>query len=138
MSKRTRPARRSSAGWAALMEAWKESGLSQTAFAEREGLNLGTFRWWAYRLGHGSRRAAAGEATKSSLAGKATFVPVHVRPSVDGRCATEAARPAALQSRSNGVEVVLTNGRRVFCDLAHVEDPRLAALLKLVEEVRSC
>lgn len=121
------------------MEAWKESDLSQTAFAEREGVNPGTFKWWAYRLGHGSRRVVERESAKASSADKTTFVAVRVRAPASSRGANESPRlTVAHQPLSSAVEVVLANGRRVRCDLAHVEDPRLVALLTLAEGVRAC
>ncbi len=121
------------------MDAWKESGLSQTAFAAREGVNLGTFKWWAHQLDRGNRRVVERESAEASSPNKATFVPVRVRASVDSRAAKESARgTVAPQPPSSSVEVVFANGRRVRCDLAHVEDPRLAALLTLAEGVPAC
>lgn len=120
------------------METWKESGLSQTAFAEREAVNLGTFKWWAYRLGHGSRGAAERESAKTIAEEAATFVPVRVRASARSLARKSARSPVASQSASSGIEIVLANGRRVRCDLAHAEDPRLAALLTLADAVRVC
>ena len=71
----------------------------------------------------------------------AKFVPVRVRASVSaGPGVTKvAARSPVTQARASaGVEVVLANGRRVRCDLAQVDDPRLAALLALAEGAREC
>jgi hypothetical protein len=36
--------------WAKRVEGWKSSGLSAMAFAEREGFNGYTLRWWALQL----------------------------------------------------------------------------------------
>ena len=36
--------------WAKRVEKWKRSGLSAMAFAEREGFNGYTLRWWACQL----------------------------------------------------------------------------------------
>ncbi len=36
--------------WAKRVEGWKRSGLSAMAFAEREGFNGYTLRWWALQL----------------------------------------------------------------------------------------
>ena len=33
------------------MQGWKRSGLTGMAFAEREGFNAHTLRWWSSRLG---------------------------------------------------------------------------------------
>ncbi len=36
--------------WARRVEGWKRSGLSADAFAEREGFNAFTLRWWSSQL----------------------------------------------------------------------------------------
>ena len=36
--------------WVRRIEGWKRSGLSAMAFAEREGFNGYTLRWWACQL----------------------------------------------------------------------------------------
>lgn len=36
--------------WAKRVEGWRRSGLSAMAFAEREGFNGYTLRWWACQL----------------------------------------------------------------------------------------
>jgi hypothetical protein len=68
-------------------------------------------------------------------------VPVRVRARISaGPPVTKvSARPPVTHApASAGVEVVLANGRRVRCDLAHAEDPRFAALLALAEGARAC
>jgi transposase-like protein len=139
MLKKTKAARRSSAEWAALIEACSRSGLSYAAFAEREGIHPGTFTWWASKLCAGGRRCSLER--EAPAANRATFVPVRVRSSAPtlARVASELARPSATRTAASGrVEVVLMNGRRVRCDLAQVDDPRLAALLKLAEGGSVC
>ena len=37
--------------WAVRVREWKRSGLTATAFAEREGVNAGTLTWWSSKLG---------------------------------------------------------------------------------------
>jgi transposase-like protein len=135
MSKKTKAPRRSSGEWAALIEACSRSGLSYAAFAQREGIHPGTFTWWASKLGAGGRRRSL-ERGATAAANTATFVPVRVRSSAPtrARVASELARPSArLTASSSTVEVVLGNGRRVCCDLEQVDDPRLAALLRIAE-----
>ena len=44
--------RRSEADGRALLAAFAESGLTQKAFCEREGVALSTFQYWKRRLGH--------------------------------------------------------------------------------------
>ena len=36
--------------WAKQVKAWRTSGLTAKAYAQREGLNAGTLRWWSSRL----------------------------------------------------------------------------------------
>jgi len=142
MSKKAKARRRSAAEWAALMEACTRSGLSRAAFAEREGIHPQTFTWWASRLSGGAKRPAPGPSrAPASAVVAAKFVPVRVRASVSaGPRVTKASarRPVRQAPASVGVEVVLVNGRRVRCDLAQVDDPRLAALLALAEGAREC
>jgi len=123
--------RRSAAEWSTLVEACERSGLSRREFAKREGLHRGTFSFWASRLA--PRQKAKPPAATGPTS---TFVPVRVR-----RAEERGIRGPVTGALSNGpasdkVEVVLTNGRRVRCELSQVEDPRLSALLALAEGVR--
>ena len=142
MSKRTRAVRRSRAEWAALLEACTQSGLSYSAFAEREGIHPKTLTGWASKLGAGVRRRSQKPVdASSSSVDTSRFVPVHVRSTgpTRARVASELARPSAARTAcSGGVEVVLANGRRVRCELEQVDDPRLAALLRLAEGSSPC
>jgi hypothetical protein len=128
--------------WASLIEECARSGLSRTAFAERAGIHPGTFTWWASRLGGGTKSPVLERnPSRGSAVDEAKFVPVRVRTSVSaGRSVAKASAPTSLtrSASSEGVEVVLSNGRRVRCDLAQVEDPRLAALFSLAEGVLVC
>jgi transposase len=38
------------ATWAERVREWRRSGLTASVFAEREGLNAGTLKWWNSRL----------------------------------------------------------------------------------------
>jgi hypothetical protein len=141
MSKRTKAARRSSAEWASLIEAYARSGLSRAAFAEREGIHPRTFTWWASRLGGGTKRPVPSPGLAEVAAVDARkFVPVRVRVSAAPSPAVAKAslRTTPEPRTPKGVEVVLANGRRVRCDLALVDDPRLAALFTLADGVRVC
>lgn len=142
MSKRTKAVRRSSAEWASLIEACARSGLSRAAFAEREGIHRRTFTWWASRLGGGTKRPEpAPKPASASAVDEPKFVPVRIRASVSaGRDALKGCAETSLtrSASSEGVEVVLSNGRRVRCDLSQVGDPRLAALFSVAEGVRVC
>ena len=39
------------AEWARLSRAWERSGQTQAEFCGSRGIELGTFRWWRWRLG---------------------------------------------------------------------------------------
>ena len=45
------------ARWAEVVHAWRRSGSTQVAFAEAQGLELGTLRAWCRRLGASPRGA---------------------------------------------------------------------------------
>lgn len=45
-------ARRSRAEWEDIVWKFERTGLSHDAFCEAEGLNVGTFRTWLYKLRH--------------------------------------------------------------------------------------
>ncbi len=142
MSKTTKAARRSSAEWLALVERCVQSGLSCSAFAEREGIHPRTFTWWASRLGAGGRRRSLEpKARTTSAASTTTFVPVRVRSSAPpparvaaGLVRTSDARPGDPA----GGEGERANGGRVRGDLEQVSEPRLAALLALAEGSGVC
>lgn len=49
-SKVSASSRRSASQWHAIVSAFNDSGLSQKAFCQREGLALSTFQYWKRRL----------------------------------------------------------------------------------------
>lgn len=140
MLKEAKRARRSSGEWASLIDAWRRSGLSQSVFSVREDISLGTFKWWVYRLDRANRLVAEHESVRASSVSGPTFVPVRVRGSANSHATNESAHSRVVREEpaSSSVEVVLANGRRVRCDLAHVSDRRLAELLKLAEGAVGC
>jgi hypothetical protein len=84
--------------WQGLIEQWRHSGLTQTAFCGENQLNDQTFSWWIRRL----QRLAAGlpDTPQRRRRAKPTFVPVHVQPD-----------PPAQQPSC--IEIVLAGGRRI-------------------------
>jgi hypothetical protein len=120
--------RRSAAEWAVLVEACERSGLSRRQFAEREGVHPGTFGFWASRLA--PRQSARRPATTAAAP---SFVPVRVRSAEERESGAHVAHAKSRATVSDKVEVVLSNGRRVRCQLSQVDDPRLSALLALAE-----
>jgi hypothetical protein len=121
--------RRGAAGWAALIDEWRDSGLSLPAFCERRGLNRGTMQGWVYKRGH---RLAVEQARREAHAGRApgeqtprtTFLPVRL------------AEPAPIEAAGPGVEVVLGLGRRIV--VAPGFDPETLRRVVAVLEGRPC
>lgn len=120
--------RRPAAEWVALIDQWRESGLSLPSFCERNGLNYGTMSGWVYKRNHqgalerARREAGAVEDTPPAAA----FVPVRVVE----------AEPGGEGSGRAGVEVVIGAGRRVVVDAGFDEETlrRVVAVL----EGRAC
>ena len=132
MSKSKSPARRSRAEWSKLVEECERSGLDRRAFADREGLHAGTFGWWASRL--------STKRTKARSASATDFVPVRIRVPEVARSVAKTA-PAVVSRETpvpSAVELVLTNGRRLRLDLGQTNDPRLVALIAIVESSARC
>ena len=95
--------------WAKRVEGWRRSGLSAMAFAEREGFNGYTLRWWACQL----RREPYTEELRPK------FVEVVV--------------PAApVLSESASIEVVVRDGVRVVVP-NNFDENTLRRLLRVVE-----
>lgn len=65
--------------WRRLIDRWKASGLSKTAFCQREGHSAAALHWWIGELDrrdHRPPRRSAGP--KSAPAARTSFVPVRV------------------------------------------------------------
>jgi hypothetical protein len=110
--------RRQAAEWAALIDQWRQSGLSLPAFCRLHGLSRGTMQNWVYKP---ALKRAVEEARRGARATPAdpgqedglfppeptpAFLPVHV---------TEVLSPFPPTHRT-GVEVVLGAGRRVVLE----------------------
>lgn len=117
--------RRSRQEWIKLVDACERSGLSRKAFAAREGLQERTFSWWASKLA---------PARASSVSAQSQFIAVRVRD----EAAAEVATRSMTSPKASTIEIVLANGRRVRCDLAQANDPRLASLVALAERGGQC
>ena len=98
--------RRQAAEWAALIDQWRQSGLSLPAFCQRHGLSRGSMQNWVYkpelkRAVEAARREAQGHVDEPPRsAAVPAFLPVRVVPA--------AVRGEALDR--SGVEVVLGPG----------------------------
>jgi hypothetical protein len=101
--------RRQAAEWAALIDQWRQSGLSLPAFCQRHGLSRGSMQNWVYkpelkRAVEAARREAQGHVDESPRsAAVPAFLPVRVVPAAVGDEALD----------RSGVEVVIGPGRRV-------------------------
>jgi hypothetical protein len=101
--------RRQAAEWAALIDQWRQSGLSLPAFCQRHGLSRGSMQNWVYkpelkRAVEAARREAQGPVDEPPApATVPAFLPVRV---------VQAAAVGEASDRS-GVEVVIGAGRRV-------------------------
>ncbi|MSP72759.1 MAG: hypothetical protein EXR76_11400 [Myxococcales bacterium] len=90
--------------WVATVRAWKHSGLTQRAFAEREGVALDGLRRWCVRLGEAprsSKRAAAGPRFVL-LRFPSGVGPEFVAALVASRAESLAARRHRLENRETG------------------------------------
>lgn len=92
------------ATWTERVREWKRSGLTASVFAEREGLNVGTLRWWSSRLARVSTTSAR---------------PPVVEVVIDARA-------------SSALEVVLASGARVAVP-AGFDEATLRRLLAVLE-----
>jgi hypothetical protein len=127
--------RRSAAERAALIDQWRDSGLSLPAFCSRRGLNAKTMSGWVYKA---AQRAAIDKARREvppavgarvhrdTSAPGAAFLPVRV---------ADAAARNRVSERS-GVVIVLGPGRRVV--IAPGFDPDTLRRVVAVLEGRPC
>ena len=104
--------RRQAAEWVALIDQWRQSGLSLPEFCQRHGLSRGTMQNWVYKPGlkravEEARRGIQGQVIDpghgegpSAPAPAPAFLPVRVS---EGRDASD----------GSGVEIVIGVGRRV-------------------------
>jgi hypothetical protein len=49
--------RRTRAQWSALVDELEASGQSRATFCRRRGIEVGTLKWWMWKLGRGGRGA---------------------------------------------------------------------------------
>jgi hypothetical protein len=103
------------ADWAALIDQWRQSGLSLRAFCQQHGLSRGTMQNWIYKptfkqaVEEARRQALAPAADPSDADGhprsapSPTFLPVRVAE----------INTSHQSSDHTGVEIVLGEGRRV-------------------------
>ena len=90
--------RQSRTWWGRTVARFERSGLGAAAFAEAEGVNAGTLRWWAWRL---RREGGSGAVEKGS---KKASRPVRSEAVVPLRVEVASGQPAW---RAGRVEVVV-------------------------------
>jgi hypothetical protein len=101
--------RRQAAEWAALIDQWRQSGLSLPAFCQRHGLSRGSMQNWVYKpelkraVDDARREAQRHLDVRPASAAEPAFLPVRVVQAVAG---------SEVSDRS-GVEVVIGPTRRV-------------------------
>src|SRR3954463_2906318 len=101
--------RRQAAEWAALIDLWRQSGLSLPAFCQRHGLSRGSMQNWVYKpelkraVEAARRESQTPDHDPPAPAAVPAFLPVRV---VQATAVGEA-------SDRSGVEVVIGAGRRV-------------------------
>ena len=126
------------ADWAALIDEWRQSGLSLPAFCERRGLSRGTMQNWVYkpslkRAVEEARREAQAQETDPGHA--AVTPPVATSPAFLPVRITEATAGHEAPDRT-GVEIVLGAGRRVVVGAGF--DTETLRRVVAVLEGRSC
>jgi hypothetical protein len=125
------------ADWAALIDQWRQSGLSLPAFCQRHGLSRGTMQNWVYKpalqraVEEARRDARAAEPPRAdrpllSASAAPAFLPVRI---------AEATASAEAPDRT-GVEIVLGAGRRIV--LAAGFDTETLRRVVAVLEGRPC
>jgi hypothetical protein len=107
--------RRQAAEWAALIDQWRQSGLSLPAFCQRHGISRGTMQNWVYKptLQRAVEEARRQAQTRAAGPGQAdgpppsdpspAFLPVRIAESTAGHVGAD----------RSGVEIVLGAARRV-------------------------
>jgi hypothetical protein len=110
------------AQWAKHIEGWKQSGLTQPRYCERESISYDTFKRWRQRLetAGGVRGAAA------------RFVPVEIAPKSAPRATAEAGALFGRAGAGRGAEIRLANGRAIGLG-AELDEVALGRLIRLLE-----
>lgn len=106
--------RESATVWRQRVQAWRRSGLSCRAFADREDINPRSLTWWEWKLRQDGAAAAAAK--------RPAFVPVEVVHS-----------PAAPATER--LEVVLPGGARLRVP-AQFDPAALAQVIAVLEGAR--
>ena len=128
--------RRQAAEWAALIDQWRQSGLSLPAFCQRHGLSRGSMQNWVYkpelkRAVEEARREARGAESSPvdrprRSAPAPAFLPVRV---------TEVTAMSPAPDRT-GIEIFLGTDRRVVVGMDF--DPETLRRVVAVLEGRPC
>jgi len=111
--------------WGQYISGWKASGLTQSAYCEREGISYDTFKRWRYRL--------RSDAVMRGSAPRLVPVRVVASPALQST-PTEPRLPTGRAGPSAGVEIRVSNGRAIALgrELDEVELGRLIRLLEVL------
>ncbi len=119
--------RRNRAEWIEMVGRYQASGLDRVSFCAGEGVNPGTFAWWACKLG---REGAVAVGPARAAASTPQFMPVRVL----GR-----ASPAPLIVRSEEVlccvELTLLHGAVLRLDPERLSERGIARVALLAKEL---
>lgn len=74
----------------AMIESWKQSGLSQKAYCEQNNIRYHVFHYWYKRYRH-----------QQSAVNKDTFIPINVKPST-------------FSLSNSAIEILLPDGKRIL------------------------
>lgn len=88
---------------ALAIEMYKESGLSQKAYAEREGINVHTFKSWIVKHNKSTQSATGQIASKTS----SDFIALKMEDEPE----------KSTYSRMDNIEIEYPNGIRITCPL---------------------
>ena len=110
--------RRGAAAWAALIDEWKQSGLSQIKFCQERGISRATMQGWIYKPARKQsiealqRRGATNSAKASPMVGLAEPTPKPSTAFVPVRFAKSSSKSQPPTDHA-AIEVILDGGRRV-------------------------
>ena len=119
--------RRNRAEWIEMVGRYQASGLDRASFCAGEGVNPGTFAWWACKLG---REGSVAVASSRVVASTPRFMPVRVL----GRTSS-----APLIARSEEspccVELTLSHGAILRLDPERLSEHGIARVAVLAKEL---
>ena len=119
--------RRNRAEWIEMVGRYQASGLDRASFCAGEGVNAGTFAWWACKLG---REGSVVVASSRVVANAPPFMPVRVL----GRTSSA---PLIVRSEESlcCVELTLSHGAILRLDPERLSERGIARVAALAKEL---